>query len=372
MRDPSFPSAGYHDVYRRAREIYSLYGAADKIAEYDEDAPHADLVPFRKNADEWINRWLKNDPTPFDESEIRPESGDTLTVLDRIPVGAINGHVQRVFIPAAPLRPPDNLARWRRRRTDLLAELRDKSFRGLPAAKPPFEAWKEEAKDWSARYARAWNVEFNTEEDIRLSARLYIPRNAKAARPALIYAKGTRDVVYPIDYDYLLGALSTHVVLVLHPRAIDYPMDNYKVATVKRTAALSGTTLETMQLCDVLRALDYLSEGEGLRLTSVSVYARKEMTVPALYAAALDERITRVILDDPPYSHWQGPAILNALRFTDLPEIAALVAPREIVSFLPLPEPYRFTRSVYRLYDAQNRVREAQALDDALEVWKHQ
>ena len=37
-------------------------------------------------------------------------------------------------------------------------------------------------------------------------------------------------------------------------------------------------------------------------------------------------RITRVILEDPPSSHWQGPALLNILEVTDLPEAAALVA----------------------------------------------
>ena len=49
-----------------------------------------------------------------------------------------------------------------------------------------------------------------------------------------------------------------------------------------------------------------------------------------IYAAATDERVTRVIVEDPPYSHWQGSAMLNALRFIDLPEVAALIAPREL------------------------------------------
>ena len=372
IRDPSFPAAGYHDVYRRARTIYELAGASDRIAEYDHDAPHADILPFRKQADEWLNRWLVNDLTPFEEGEIQKEQPEKLRVLSGIPADAVNGHIHKTFIPAASLHLPKDLADWNRRRTELLAELKDKSFRAMPQAKIAFDARRREVKDWSDRYARAWDLEFNTEQDIRVAARLYIPRSAKPTRPALIYVKGKKDIIYPVDYDPLLGILGTHVVLVLHPRAVEYPMDNYKEATVKRTAALFGATLESMQVWDILRAIDYLREAEGLALSSVSVYARKEMAVPAMYAAALDERITRVILDDPPYSHWQGPAILNALRFTDLPEVAALLAPRELVSLMPLPDPYRFTLSVYGLYGKKDRIREARSLDGAVEVWKQE
>ena len=97
-------------------------------------------------------------------------------------------------------------------------------------------------------------------------------------------------------------------------------------------AALIGATVESMQLWDLLRSVDYLVEGEGMKLDGVSVYGRKHMGALGLYAAALDPRITRVILDDPPSSHWQAAPLLNVLRVTDLPEAAGLVAPREIVS----------------------------------------
>jgi hypothetical protein len=161
------------------------------------------------------------------------------------------------------------------------------------------------------------------------------------------------------------------VVLVLNPRAVDYPANNYKLATLERTAALVGATIESMQLWDILRAVDYLTEGEQLNLSSISVYGRKQMGALALYAAALDERITRVVLDDPPASHWQGPALLNALRFTDLAEVAGLMAPREIVSLGPLPETYRYTASIYALHSKQAQVRQAGGLSDALRVWEH-
>ena len=123
-----------------------------------------------------------------------------------------------------------------------------------------------------------------------------------------------------------------------------------------------------MQVWDLLRSIDYLVDGEHLKLSSVSVYGRRDTGALALYAAAFDERISRVILDDPPSSHWQGPALLNILRLTDLPEAAGLMAPREIVSLTPLPAAYAYTSSIYALYGKKNRIRRAGDLGEALAV----
>jgi hypothetical protein len=144
------------------------------------------------------------------------------------------------------------------------------------------------------------------------------------------------------------------------------------MSNIRMTAALLGATVESMQLWDLLRSVDYLIDGEGLKLNGISVYGRGQMGALALYAGALDARITRVILDDPPSTHWQGPSLLNILRITDLPEAAALMAPREIVSLTPFPEAYDYTRSIYSLYGAAERMRAAGDLGTALEVWKHQ
>jgi len=369
-RDPSFPSAGYREVYRRLRPIYEFYGAGDRIVEYDHDAPHADLLPFRKEANEWINRWLKKDGTPFEEGDIKREAPEILQVLDRYPPGAVNGYVHRIFISCPRPRIPKTLEEWKTRRAALIAELKDKSFRAFPREKVPFDAWKRESQEWTARYARPFDVEFSTEANVRVTGHLYLPRDENPSHPGLIYVKGRQDVVYPIDYDPLLPVLGTHVVLTLQPRAVDYPMDNYKTATIKRTAALVGATLESMQTWDILRAVDFLMEGERLALSSLSVYARKDMAVPALCAAALDSRISAVILDDPPASHWQGPALLNVLRFTDMPEVAAAIAPRELVSLGRMPDDYRLVESVYGLYKTKQRMRRAHALADALKVWE--
>ena len=72
----------------------------------------------------------------------------------------------------------------------------------------------------------------------------------------------------------------------------------------------------------------------------MSIAARGEMTVVALYAALLDGRINSVLLESPPATqnsasqqNGKGPAIemLNCLRYTDAPQIAGLLYPAGVV-----------------------------------------
>jgi cephalosporin-C deacetylase-like acetyl esterase len=371
-RDEMFPPVGYHEVYQRARLLYEAAGAGEKIAEDDQDAPHGDGLPLRQYAREWVVRWLGGASSAAVKDEGKPIEAARLRVLDRRPGDAINDSIQTKFIHTAALRPPASLAAWKKRRAGLLAELRDEVFRGFPKTKAPFSLWRAKETGWTNLYADSWNVEFTTEEGVRVTGQLFVPRGPARARPVLIQVKGAADIVYPVDYDLILPALGNHVVLVLHPRGVDCPVDNFRMATIKRTAALVGATLESMQVWDILRSVDFLAEEAKLPLESVSVYGRGEMGALALYAAAFEPRIMRVIVEDPPGSHWQGPALLNVLRVTDLPEAAALLAPREIVSLTPLPSAYRYTRRIFGLYGKQGGIREAGSLGKALRVWENQ
>src|SRR5438552_14274196 len=87
-------------------------------------------------------------------------------------------------------------------------------------------------------------------------------------------------------------------------------------------------------------------------MASLSLYGKGEMGMLALYAALLDERVQQVILSDPPASHWQGPALLNVLRVTDLPEVAGALAPRRLVSLTKAPGTFAYTQHFYLLEGA--------------------
>src|SRR5439155_18923724 len=133
------PPSGYQQVSRDLRPLYDLYGAQDKFSDYEHEAHHEDILPFRKEADEWINRWLKKDLGSFNEGEIQREEGSELAVLRATPANAINDNIQNVFIRTAKLHEWKTLAEWKRRRSQLLTSLKEKVFRAMPAGTVPFE-----------------------------------------------------------------------------------------------------------------------------------------------------------------------------------------------------------------------------------------
>src|SRR5206468_2214155 len=88
--------------------------------------------------------------------------------------------------------------------------------------------------------------------------------------------------------------------------------------------------------------------------------------VLGLYAGVLDERITQVLLINPPVSHHSGPIFLNVLRFTDLPEAAALLAPRRLTFFGQMPEAFQVTRRLYALSGDEDQVARTMSVENAL------
>jgi len=83
----------------------------------------------------------------------------------------------------------------------------------------------------------------------------------------------------------------------------------------------------------------------------------------------LDKRVTRVILHSPPATHLDGPHFLNVLRFTDLPETLAMLAPRcELVFLTHEIEEFGLTREVYELYEAEDKFRRCVSVTQALNL----
>jgi hypothetical protein len=143
---------------------------------------------------------------------------------------------------------------------------------------------------------------------------------------------------------------------------------------MERSSVWVGRSIAAAQVWDILRALDWATRDEklsaSLSASSIAIYGKGEMGIVCLYAALFDERIKQVILTDPPGSHWQGPALLNVLRVTDIPEIAGALAPRRLVSLTKVPDSFELARGIYRLQGASEQIMQAGSLPEALEVWK--
>ena len=368
-RDPMFPPAGYNAVYEKLKKVYAWYGAPDKVEVYDEDVGHSDTPSIQAQAHAWIQQWLQGDRSPVVPGAAERIPEQDLVCLAKAPSDARNYRIQDEFTHPVTLEMWKTEAAWSARREQLLTQLREKVFRAFPQSPVPLDAVRKPNSDtWANGYADVFDVSFASESSLRVSGLLFRPRQSAGSRPALIYVKGRHDSISGVDFDALLPLLGKADVLVLQPRATDFPIDDRQWVTLERTAEIMGETVESMQVWDIMRAVDFMVSDLRVDPAQISVYGKGEMGVLALYAAIFDGRPARAVLDRPPDTHWVGPQFLNILRITDLPEAAALMAPREIVALTALPAAYSYTASIYALGGNKAEFRRAGDLVEALKL----
>jgi hypothetical protein len=271
----------------------------------------------------------------------------------------------------AALKKPSWRNTWKTRHTELEAQLKSKVFGWFPTEKIPFETKVSKSTGgWHVRYGYADYKEcsFQTEPGVRVRAQLHTPKQGATNTPLLIYIKRAVDSFYGSDVDELLPLMSRYTVLILNPRWTELAMGPAEYADVERTAVWSGRTIAAMQIWDVLRAVEWAMNEEKLPVSSVSLYGKGDMGVVALYAAFFEQRIQRIVLNEPPASHWQSPALLNVLRVTDIAEVAGALAPRRLIWLTKPAESFEHTRAIYRVQGGVEQFLRAASLPEALEV----
>ena len=154
--------------------------------------------------------------------------------------------------------------------------------------------------------------------------------------------------------------------MILNPRFTDHPLSARERADLEVSSSWSGRTMASQQVWDLLRCVEWMEREARLPMERLALYAKDEMGVVGLYAGLFDDRIRQVILAQPPASHWRGPALLNVLRVTDLPEAAAAFAPRRLTFVGQIPHGFELTRRVFRLLGQANQVETAPAMPEAL------
>ena len=111
-------------------------------------------------------------------------------------------------------------------------------------------------------------------------------------------------------------------MVILTPRFTEHPLTPREYADLERSASWVGRTIASMQVWDILRTVDWIAAEEKIPASSLTVAGKDGMGILALYAGLRDPRIGRIVLQNPPSSHVDGPALLNILRITDIPEVA--------------------------------------------------
>lgn len=377
--DAIFPVKGYRHVYEQASKIYKLYGAEDKFQLLETKGPHRDTPELHLGINRWMNRWLKGDV----KSEVKPDltkrfQPQQLKVFDKLPEPRRNETIHESFTPTAkfdiPADPKEAKAWWAKKKPELMEALKTRVFSGWPKNPPPLDA--KVAADVTHDGVRLRAIDFTSEEEIRL--RMFVLTSPKVKKLKEV----NLGVLDDSQWDRLcreLGPDFGEALQVTVTRrdetaywSIRDLMERQEIALVRvvprgtgqtkwadpgsrddiqirRRFQLIGQSLDGQRVWDTRRAiaaLKILGDSNNVPLT---VGGMGEPAVLALYAGLFEPSVTRIVLLGLPGSHRDGPALLNALKYVDVPQALAMTEPRKVELWIEKGKPHELADFALKL-----------------------
>jgi len=365
--DGYYPRAGYRAVLERAKEIYGWYGIGDRTDMFEVPGRHGYTREQRERAVEWSDWCLFGKKSKITERPFEEVPGEQLAALGGVygeHPGNINARIQELLIPTAKLEAYDNLYEWERKRAGIMKSLKEVVFRNMPAVVKSVKKLEGEHGSYAVE----------TEPGILVGMISYIPKSMGSRQPAILYIASEGDTEASGIWNFMKAypfkgyAASRHMV---YPRGTGTrAWTTTQKRKYLRTAMLLGRTPDEMRLYDVLCAVERVASHPSFDGKQLTVVGKGAAGILGAYAALLDERITRVILHSPPASHKEAPIFLNVLRYTDVPQALAMLAPRELVFLTDVTGGFRYTGDIYSLYGAADKFRRCFTVPQALNLEK--
>ena len=334
--DRGFPMDSFNEMIEKIREVYALYGAAGRVGTAVAPGGHADTEAIRLPVYSFLMKELLGAETPVTaEGPVDiPEPESLLCFREGYPLDERLSRIDEALIPARTfsLEPLAESAR-RKRTAELTAQLREEVFRYFPAKPAAFRA------EWGAPAAgqgrSVREVRFQSFEGLQVRGWYSLPEKSAAKLPALLVVDHRRGIpVWGNEQPLERNRWGDRAVLIVETldvgrRALENNLrsfaDDDPRHHMKRQAMVMGTTLESMQVYEALRSLQFLRSLPEVDPARVTVAGRGEAGINGMYAALLDGRVERVVLGSPTASHRQGPVYLGVLKYTDIPEVIALM-----------------------------------------------
>jgi cephalosporin-C deacetylase-like acetyl esterase len=350
-KDNMFPVAGYTEFQETVSALYASYGRAGDFGNIVVDTGHLDSDYLRERAIRWFDRYLLNAPDrQLDMTYTRLPGAELAVYPQGPPADAGNFRVHETFTTRPPSQPYPTLAAWESRRQSLLQTLRRNVFTALPSSVHGLNV--ERFATGPGMPDRYTELRLSSDHTVPVRGLVRHPAKPSGPAPALLYIASDGETPTTIhDFLYGINERDRAVRMIVFPRGVsDVPWDRGVWRDMERNAMFVGQTVDSMRLADVLVAVEALRREEGVDPSRILVAGDGVSGALGLYAAILDPGIAQVMLVNAPVTHVDRPIFLNVLRHTDLPEAAALIAPRHLTFYSRMPAAYEYTRHVYHLY----------------------
>ncbi|HEU0140025.1 MAG TPA: acetylxylan esterase [Bryobacteraceae bacterium] len=370
-------------------DFYRAAGAGDRLRFMLAEGPHGYTSSMFAVMLDWLVRWLPAPTPPAAQTAERPlqleseselactMTGQTVTALGGETLFSLNRTEARRLAAQWPApRQSADLEGWR-------GQLRKRVLERL-AMPERDQAVKSSVLDRNDRHT--YSVErlvYYSEPEVYVPSLLLLPRRNGPA-PAIMVVNETGKSAEGLAETHLVPLCEAgHVVFSIDPRgmgetAIARQRADYAGLAVGEDAGLfyralrSRRTMVGMRVFDVMRAVDYLQtrpEVDSGRISAIGMGAGGPLV---LFAAALENRIRRVAVSGAPvsymaivesriFTHALSNFVPGALQHFDLPQAAALLAPRPLLIVNPVDGrhrrvdeeqaagTYKFTSRVYEM-----------------------
>jgi len=301
-----FPIAGAQSTYDEARRFYALEGAADNLQLIRGQGGHCDLGPVMPEVLGFLTKHLKGADVPVAPFRAsRPRDIDALTVT---PTGQVSTSLGGVTVedmarregPAPAAAAPATREEILALRTRVRSEVRAlNAIVAVPGAAAKATAAPRETRDGY----RTETVTVESEPGITLNGILALP-DGPGLYPAIVWMDAAPLDTTAANPELTRLAKSGRVVLALHPRGVlgepppnPNPLALGPYMPLLLRAIVVGKTLVGMRVDDTLRTVDWLTSRPEVDRSSLTLYATGSLGMVALHAAALDERITHVVVE---------------------------------------------------------------------------
>ena len=383
--DKIFPIEGVRLTCERARRIYDMYGAANRMVNIDVPLGHGWSDPLREAAYGWMSKWLlgKGDGSPMQEENFEVEDPKSPGVLcfdgnmipaDSETVVTLNQKRADKFREAYNT-PPKDEAAWSKQ-AETMRESIWEVFGGRPNDFVP-KARTVDTFDWGD--CSVQTVAITTEPGMEVAALFLRPKAVRDKAPCAVYLgeKDKQEVRGEARVETLLK--EGWCVLALDPRGMGETLGSYPENQIVSNSVHLGRSLFAQRVWDVLQAARYLETRGDVDTAQLQCTGRGPSGVLALFAAALGGQFTAVeavnplasfryfIENDQPQPLWL--CVPNILKIADVAQAAALAAPAQVsiikaVGYGNQPlEPeiarseFAFAEKVYEMNDAEGGFR---------------
>ena len=355
-----FAIKGVRETYDETKRIYTMLGVEELLQKAEADAGHDYSKPLRMAAYRWFGRWLKGaeDTAPevdlpvATEEEMRcTPSGQVETSLGGETVRSLNQkRVEALGRKLPALTNPSDVSSFRERTREHLGRLLNQG--PLPLREP--RSLKTRSYGHIARSGyRIEKLTYESEPGILIPALLFVPDAQPAPKPGVVYVDGSgKSAAARSGQDLEQLAKAGFVVLAIDARGMGETevLESEQANDVRpyfgdydsaMTALVVGKPLVGMRALDISRAVDLLEAREDVDPGRILAFGRGNGAAAVLYAATLDERLKKIVLERMLVSyqtvvdqkiHRQvfESVVPSVLHVCDLPDLVAALAPREV------------------------------------------